>query len=275
MNTAELISIIKDNDIAIYGAGYAAQNFYMALQLRDLDKRVKCFIVTDSGKAQGLINGIPIRAAVDVVKEKNIYICVAVHEAVKNEIEDNLSKLNADQYVWVHPNIMELALGTPLEFHKLVETNRIVQSQQYDNYAFAIRYLAIENYYKKNNAGYDIYLKALNLQCEPSTASKRLNNFIKLIDDWDKSGYRQEPDILIDENNRLIDGTHRVSLACYHETKCIFCTIFPYSENYSKMIKQNHFLTKYELEKNGFTQCEIKEIERVQETIRKKGNCCE
>ncbi len=268
MNTSELIDIIKSNDIAIYGAGYAAQNFYTALQIRNLERQVKYFIVTDPEKSYKEIQGIPVRAVKDVENEKNIYFCIAVHEAIKNEIEEYLSKSNIEKYVWVHPHIMEIAFGHPLEHHKSIEVRKIIQQHCYDNYAFAIRYLAIENYYKKNIIGYDVYLKALRLQCEAQTARKRLNNFIRLIDDWDKNGYRQDRDILIDENNQLVDGTHRLSLACYHEMKDIYCDIYPCSVHYSKMVKENHFLSMYALKKSGFSLCELEVLEKMQKKIR-------
>lgn len=268
MDTLELIDIIKNNDIAIYGAGYAAKNFYTALQIRNIEKRVKYFIVTDLEKAHGEIQGIPVRAVKDVVDEKNTYVCIAVHEAIKNEIEKYLLKFNIDKYVWVHPYIMEIALGSPLEYHKQIEVRKIIQQHSYDNYAFAIRYLAIENYYEKNNIGYEVYLKALLLQCEAQTTQKRLNNFIRLIDDWDKNGYRQEQDILVDENNRLIDGTHRLSLACYHEMEYIFCDIFPYSDNYSKVVKDSHFLSMDAMKKSSFNLYELEALEKVQKRIR-------
>ena len=268
MNTSELIKIITNNDIAIYGAGYAAQNFYTALQIQNIEKQVKYFIVTDSEKAHGEIQEIPVRAVKDVANEENLYFCIAVHEAIKNEIEEYLLKLNIDKYVWVHPYIMEIALGMPLAYHKQIEVRKIIQQHCYDNYAFAIRYLAIENYYEKNNIGYDVYLKALNLQCEPQTAQKRLDNFIRLIDDWDKNGYRQEQNILVDERNRLIDGTHRLSLACYHEMEYIFCDIFPYSENYSRVVKECHFLNMEALKKSGFNLYDLEALEKVQKKIR-------
>lgn len=268
MNTAELIKIINENEVAIYGAGYAAKNFYTALKIRNMDKQVRCFIVTEPEKAQGLIEGIPVRSVKDIVEEKNIYICIAVHEAIRDEIEFILGKFSINKYIWVHPFIMELALGDPLEYHKHIEVKKIVQCQPYDNYAFAVRYLAIENYYNKNDKGYDIYLKAMNLQCEVETAKKRLESFVNLIKDWDEHGYQPKQDILIDESSRLIDGTHRLSLAVYHRMELIDCTIFPVSDYYSKMVKENHFLTMDTLKRNQFSSYEVGELEKAQAIIR-------
>lgn len=268
MNTSELIEVIANNDIAIYGAGYAAQNFYTALQIRKLENKIRYFIVTDSEKQHGKIQGIPIKTVKDIVNEKDMYICIAVHEAIKDEIEKLLLELDMDKFIWVHPYIMEIALGNPLEYHKPIGIKKIIQQHSYDNYAFAIRYLAVEKYYEKNQIGYDVYLKALCLQCEVKTAQKRLNNFIRLIEDWDKNGYRQEQEILVDEKNQLIDGTHRLSLACYHNVPYIYCKVFPYSEDYSKVVKESHFITMDILKKSGFNLYELDTLEKTQKKIR-------
>ncbi len=268
MDTSELINIIANNDIAIYGAGYAAQNFYTALKIRKLDKQVKYFVVTNLRETGREIQGVSVRAVEDVICEKNIYFCIAVHETIKNEIEEYLLNISIKKYIWVHPYIMKIALGDPVEYHKSVEVRKIMQQHCDDNYAFAIRYLAIENYYKRNHVGYDIYLKALRLQCETETAKKRFNNFLSLIEDWDKNGYRQEQAILVDENNRLVDGTHRLSLACYHKMRYIYCDIFPGSNNYYKMIKDKHFLSIDTLEKSGFSSDELEVLGKAQKRIR-------
>lgn len=267
MTTSELISIIQKQKIAIYGAGYAAVNFYTALQIRHLDNRVVCFIVTDVPKAQGELFGKPIKAADDVLNTEDIYICIAVHETLKSEIESYLLKHNVNRYAWVHPYIFELALGTLVKKHEKVQTNEILQHLSRDNYALAIRYLAIENYYGKNDVGYQIYLKALCLQCEQTTAQKRLQRFVNVIESWKENGYKEDSVIFIDEGKRLIDGIHRLSLACYHGINEIYCDILPYSDQYGKVVKETHFLSIEALRKNHFSAYEIEAIEKVQEKL--------
>ena len=269
MKTTELIDIIKNNKIVIYGAGYVAKNFYKALKVRGLCDRVVCFIVSEIGNGVEELYGIPVKEAKDLINQKDLYICIAVHETIRNEIEEYLSKYDVDKYIWIHPYIMELALGEVIAYHKPVKIKEIMQDQKYDEYkyAVAIRYLAIENFYNKNNIGYQIYLKALNLQCEKETAKKRLNSFIRLITNWDERGYQEEYDILIDERKRLIDGTHRLSLACYHKMEWIYCNIFPYSPNYGQFLKKNHFLSIETLLENHFTVCELEALKEVQKRM--------
>lgn len=268
MDVWKLIEIINNHNIIIYGTGYAARNFYAALQIRHLDHKVDCFAVTLHDKAEGTINGIPIKPAENVIHKKGTYICIAVHEAIKNEIEIYLLEHQNHNYIWVHPYIMELALGVPVEYHKKINTKKIIQHQNNHNYLFAVRYLAIEHYYKKNDFGFSLYLKALSLQCEKETAQKRLDRFKGLIDSWDKDGYQQEQDIWIDETYRLVDGTHRLSLACYHRMEEIYSTIFPYSDNYNKVMKDSHTLSMEVLMEHKFPAEELEILKKTQTIIR-------
>ncbi len=270
MDVFKLVEIIKNHNIIIYGTGYAARNFYTALRIQHLEHKVDCFAVTVPDKAKGNIDGIPIKSADTVIYTRESYICIAVHEAIKNDIETYLIEHNIENYIWVHPYIMELALGMPIKYHKKMKTRDIVQSQSQDNYLFAVRYLAIGHYYKKNDIGYPLYVKALLLQCEKETAQKRLDRFIGLIDSWKRDGYQQEKDIWIDEAYRLVDGTHRLSLACYHMLEDIYCTVFPYSDNYDQVIKENHTLSMELLIENGFSAQELEALKRTQEMIRKQ-----
>lgn len=266
----KLIEIINNSNIIIYGTGYVARNFYTALQIRHLDHKVDCFTVTLPDKSKGNINGIPIKSIDNVIQTKGSYICIAVHEAIKDEIENYLIEHNIEKYIWVHPYIMELALGMPREYHRKIKTRNIIQRQGYNNYLFAVRYLAIDHYYKKNDIGYQLYLKALSLQCEQVTAQKRLERFIELIDSWRRDGYQQEQDIWIDETYRLVDGTHRLSLACYHVMEDIYCTVFPYSDNYDRVVKDTHILSMELLVKSGFSTQELTILKKTQAMIRKR-----
>lgn len=268
MNTYELIRIIQNNKIVIYGTGYAAKSFYTALKIRGMDRRVVSFAVTSIDKAGKNIYDKPVKVIDDLLKNMSeLYICIAVHETIKDEIQRYLDAKGINQYVWVHPFIYDLAFGMPIEQCVEVQIKNIIKTQGIDNYVLSIRYLAIENYYKKNDIGYKIYFKALCLQCNAETARKRLNSYIDLISEWDKNGYHKEFPILIDSQNRLIDGAHRLSLACYHGMSSISCSIYPYSDYYNKILRSNHFLSLSTLEANDFDKYEIDAIINAQKNI--------
>lgn len=272
MKCSELIDIVSNNDIAIYGAGNVAENFYRALRTRELEKRVKYFIETDAGKTDRNVQGVPVVGIKDIIKIKKIFICVAVHEAVKDEIETLLLKENLTNFVWICPYIIELVLGPLIEHHKKIRTADLIQHEPYDDYTLAVRYLAIENYYKKNNIGYDIYIKVLSELChEAETAQKRLRNFIRLIEDWDKNGYRQEKDIAIDEKFRRIDGAHRVSLACYHRAEYIYYDLYPYSFRYNSYAGEWMNMSMAALERRGLSLPELDFLEQANVRLREIG----
>lgn len=271
MECSELIELIRVNDIAIYGAGYVAETFYKALQIQNLENRVKYFIETETTKTNRTIQGVPIITIenIDIIKE--MFICIAVHDAVKDEIESILLDWNITNYIWIRPYLMELALGKMIERHKKIGTFELVKQEPYDDYALAVRYLAIENYYKKNAIGYDIYVKVFSKLCyDAGTPRKRLRNFISLIEDWDKNGYRQEKDISIDEKYRRIDGSHRMSLACYHKTKYLYYNLYPYSGCYDVIMGEWIHVGKDVLRACGLNSFELNTLEQANVRLREK-----
>lgn len=272
MKLSKLIDLINNNNIAIYGKGFVAETFYATLQMRNLEKRVKYFVVTDKEKAYGTIQGIPVRSVMDIVNEKELLICIAVHEAIKDDIETILLELNINSFVWIHPYIVEMALGEVIQHHKQIKVPKLIQHEASDNYALAVRYLAIENYYRKNDIGYDVYVKVFSMHCEVETARNRLKRFIGLIDDWDKNGYREEEDILIDENYRRIEGTHRFTLACYHGMEFLYCDIYPYSDHYDVIMKGGANLSMRALKNSSLSISELNALEQANIKLREKWN---
>lgn len=266
MRTPELLEIIKSTDIAIYGAGDVGKRLYHILKIHHLHQRVKCFVVTDVPAACMDMEGVPLRTASDLAGE-NVFILLAVHEVIKSEIEEHLRKLDLSNYVWIYPNIWELAFGMPLECHTKVRVRDILGRQQADGYyAVAVRYLAIENYYKKNDIGYRAYVKMQHIHCEEKTAVKRLERFVHLIENWDRCGYREECDIMLDADGRLFDGLHRFSLACYHQMEEIYAKVFLSVSFYNQVVSEKLYLNS-EMLAEHFTEEEREAICDAQERM--------
>lgn len=268
MSVTELKKIFEKNDIIIYGAGYVAESFFRALQVQNVSDRILCFAVSDEKNAYGEIHGKPIRVIDELLERKDVYICIAVHEVLKEECIEHLVKLGINKYIWVTPYIFEMILGIPLHRHIKIDINDIIKHQRHDDYNIAVRYSAIENYYKKNDIGYNIYVKAQWGKCEEDTAKKRLASFVRLIDSWQKIGYQEESSLVIDSEFRMVDGAHRLSLARYHEMKYIYCDVFPYSENYNILVRENSYLSMQMLEQSGLQAYELEAIEKIQVKIR-------
>lgn len=267
MDSGALMEKISANQIIIYGTGYAADNFYRALQIRGIERNVICFAQTEADWEKSFFKGLPIISVADLPKESDVFICLAVHEAIRDEIIKVFTERNIENYVWVHPNIFELALGSPVKYGEEIRVQDIIRNQGRNNYYFAVRYLAIDNYFGKNDVGYALYLNVLKLQCEDTTARKRLNKFCNLIKNWMEFGYQGERPIFLDEKYRLIDGTHRITLAFYLKQEYIKANVFPASENYYDVAKESDFLPVDLLIRSGFGESEIRLLEEVQKEI--------
>ena len=267
MDIIELLETIANNDIAVYGTGYVAERFYMALQKRNLQHKIKCFVVTNSDESNTRFMEKPVEQ-LDNIKEKDIYICIAVHEAIKFAIEKNLQKYNKNKYVWIAPYIDELLFGKPIAYHKNVKTADILRNQNVDNFLFAVRYLVIESFYNGSYVGDDIYIKMVQYMFgSKETAKNRLIHFKKLIKNCDEFGYQEDKEIKIDEKGQFIDGKHRFTLACYHKMESIYCTIFPYTIEHSKYMKYKDIFGSKDMKEIGYTQYEIDMILRAQQKL--------
>lgn len=127
-------------------------------------------------------------------------------------------------------------------------------------YDIVVRYLAIENYYGKNDYGFDLYRKmqrfrTLKKEFEDLYEMK-FRNLIKLFDQY---GYDTESYIKVFDDLNLSDGSHRVALGLYHRLKNISVQILPYKK-----------IINFGLEwfiKNGFSDKEINIIRNKGEVL--------
>lgn len=216
--------LIEEKNIIIYGDGYVGKQFLKVLRLNNLENKVICFtksIVND----YKFVDGIPVQPIEYVKKLNNVIICIAVHETNKDEIIISLEKTGIYNYVWVYPVIFSLMLGKPVKRDVEVPVKKIIKNNLGD-YRIAARYLVIDNYYGKNEIGYDIYIKLMKLHASHETAVKRLSSFIELIKSWEVNGYNKDKCIDILENGILIDGTHRFTLGVYFRLEKMMADIY-------------------------------------------------
>jgi len=252
-NTDELKIIMLSRECVIFGAGYVAQRFFKALCRQNLDYNVKAFI-TSSPTNIMKIDNIPVLSIEELKRYTNPIILIAVHEAVVSQIEATLLESGYGEYIWVYPFLYEVMLGTPdVSTVKM----KIIRKANIDNIMLPVRYLAIEQYYGKNYFGYDIYKKAsFILNPSSEVVEKRLENFVKLIKNWEKNGYDSSKRVTILENGMVIDGSHRISLALYHNLKEIECNVYPATVPYSEIHNPAVIPPIADLGLLGFTQFE-------------------
>lgn len=112
---------------------------------------------------------------------------------------------------------------------------------QYQFYDIAVRVLAIENYYAKNDFGFSLYKKMHMLggnygqtnltEAYYNEAKKKkkaaiygkvkeehsVEQFKELIQSYERNGYRQDSTIMADRNMMSMNGSHRIALALNRE----------------------------------------------------------
>lgn len=265
-NANDLMQYIKNNKFNIYGTGYISNRFYKMLSDYNITKNISNFYETKTPPNKEFYGKKVM--SIDELATNSDLICLAVHETNKSDIEKELKMRNIKKYIWIYPYLIPLFLGEPIKRNISIPMSNIVKNCI--DYRLAIRYLAIEQYYEKNDIGYDLYIRAHSLNSNKDTSENRLKNFISLIENWDINGYNNKDLISIDEKYKLIDGTHRMALAIYHGMKSIECNIFNSSDNWESWMGKNGLMTKDVFSKTNFNDRELTLIENTYREIKFK-----
>lgn len=122
-----------------------------------------------------------------------------------------------------------------------------------------VRYLVIEQYYGKNNFGYNLYEK---MQKKRGQNVHNLDRFLKLIKSIEEHGFSENFAIIVDQNLQLIDGSHRLACALYFGITNIPIQIIEHNANVLYSIDW--------FEKNGFSKKEIEIITYTKNEIFKE-----
>lgn len=267
VDAEELLRIISKEKIAIYGTGHIAKKFLKVLKQHHLERNISCFVISSIEKnTENTIDGIAVRDKDWLKNRKDVFVCVAVHEALKEEILYTLQSMGMENSIWIYPYLYELLLGEPLEKKVKIQMTDIIKTCQ-DDYRLAIRHAAIDNYFEKNTIGFELYKKAQALHCSSETAKERLIKFCTLINEWDKRGYNGQS-ISINTKYEIIDGNHRVALAEYYHQQEISCDIFPGSISVSEIHGEKAMLTRNVLIMGGFSMDEIALLDEINKRFR-------
>lgn len=266
VNYDNIVEFLKDKQIIIYGAGYVAAKFYDLLVLNGLDDNVSCFAVTESITEGCYKKGRMIKSIHNVDINENSIICLAVHETLKDELETVLSSKKIKNHIWIYPYFYQLLHSEPLKLNADISVDKIIQANE--DYRFAIRYLAIENYYYKNDNGFDIYTKTMTLCSRYDTARKRLEGFQALIKSWDENGYLPDCACWIDSDYQVFDGTHRITLAKYFNKGTILCNIYNAQSGLLEQYSGKGLLLKKDVESLGLSPDELSAIETAYHNLR-------
>lgn len=221
--TLDFIKELSKNRIIIYGAGFIGRMFSDILRDHGLEKNIDCFVVTECSEKTKWQNGIEVKSIYDVqINEDIAVVCIAVHPSIREDIEAILRQRGVVNYIYVYPYIMGLKFESELQENRTMSVADIVIANRED-YRLAVRILAIENYFGKNDYGFSIYKKVMSLQCDEKTAQKRLYMLCNILQNWEKTDQCANYPILVDKKGTIIDGNHRVSIVYYMGEKKIAC----------------------------------------------------
>lgn len=249
--------------IYIYGTGYIANIFFDILKEKGFQSQVGGFVVSQIMGNQENMKELPVYSINRLSVGEDILICIAVHESLKREIESILMKKGVLNYMWIYPFLFELHYGNPVRDDKWIDIKKIIPGDR-DEYGIAIRWVAIDDYYGKCSDGFQMYKKAMTVNGNMDTVTVRINNFRKLIQNWDNLGYEPEHKILINTNYEIIDGEHRTALALYHGKRQICCKIY----QGKNIHREEALMTKKALLKKGFIQQEFDRLDKINSYIR-------
>lgn len=160
-------------------------------------------------------------------------------------IETDYPKFNGEECIYINLKATDLFLA------------------QYNNGEFnaidiVVKYLAIENYYNKNDFGFELYRK-MQVKRVGEDWNKRFKELIKSFE----NGFDMNSWIKTDLSYSIHDGAHRLALALYHGYEDIPVRVFNVN------IKRRYYGIDW-FRKNGFSEEEIAIINRKLEELLSK-----
>jgi len=94
---------------------------------------------------------------------------------------------------------------------------------EYQNMDGVVRYLAIKNYYGKNNIGFNLYEKMQKIRIGENWNDR----FKELIASFEKNGFLPEYPIVVGSNYMIMNGSHRLALDMYHKINYVPIKVIP------------------------------------------------
>lgn len=97
---------------------------------------------------------------------------------------------------------------------------------KYKHMDAAVRLLAIEEYYGKNDYGFGLYRRM-----QAGSGFDWTDRFRNLIQSYEKNSYQEESILELDQNLAIMDGSHRATLAYYHGDEFLNAKLFNCERN--------------------------------------------
>lgn len=171
-----------------------------------------------------------------------------MQEAILPYKQEQLEQENV-RHIWM--DVRELFL----------QQNASITGMDYQRLDVIVKYLAIENYFHKNDYGFDMYHKLQEIRLKQSYDIPEGYHmlaeylFSDLIQSVDERGFLEESEIICDSRLLLMDGAHRLALCLYYGIPKVRVMVLERQRNVVP------FTLDY-LRKGGFSEKECSVIEK-------------
>lgn len=266
--TDEFVKILQASKFVIYGAGFWAQRFYDCLKKLGCENNVIAFAVTEqcnNGDKTLFDKEIKLIENIDC----NQKIIIAAHNNSTAQMKKTLDDLNFCDYIMLYPYLVQMELGTPIKTNQEINVCEFI-SQMPDIYYMTIIYMAIENYFHKNDNGDELYIKMQSEYTDINTAVRRLKALHNKISKYSEDIALNDVNVKLNmENNVIIDGNHRMALAKYFNIERIFADIYDVTMD-EYLYVYNKAIFSLEKIKSVFNSDEVNQIIKADERMRKR-----
>lgn len=253
--------IEKKEKVIIFGATTLGEIAYLILQN---DYEIVAFCDYEEKTWGAYLNNIPVISPEYLTRMEYKNHLIVIASPYYKEISRFLGKLGIRNL-----NIFNLNYSfDEVRSEKILcSTQEIFLTQNSDKeflrWDVIVRYLAIEQFYGKNDFGFELYKKMQSKRIHVQYGDESLKKFINLLKSIEKNGYDDTSCIVLNESLQLVDGSHRLALSLYHEIENIPVEI-------NKHANISYYGEKWFLE-NTFTDEEVQLIrQKLDELIARK-----
>ncbi|SHK69754.1 hypothetical protein SAMN05216582_11311 [Selenomonas ruminantium] len=261
----DVINLIKTKEYVIYGNGFIGKRFIKQIERMNCKNQISSVVVTNleensNSRKDGLKSIYEI--------SKNSFVFIAAHESVATEMRKVLESIGVSNYVWIYPYLIELELGAPIERNRKVTIKDLIDNLS-KSYAAAIYYLTIKEYCRDHIYDGSLYIKMTSHYTTGDTAKKRWEIFRRKIEECQEKGFCQDCNIKVFENNNLIDGMHRLTLAKYFGEKYLYADVYRGNGSFYSIegIGGNVFIQEEDLPRY-YKQKEIEMIREIENELK-------
>ena len=267
MTCERLLENLRSCDFLIFGTGFVAEMFWFALERHGLTDHVRGFLVS-GGEKTATFHGLPVRTVSGKEPALCRTVCLAVHEALVEEIRPLLIA-RTERVFPVYPYLTELCYGTPLASEEW-PLRKLLERQDPSYYWLSVRYAAARSRSFRLDTqalSEELYIRAMAIHSSVPTAQKRLASLKLLINDMAAYGWRKDLPIFALDDGRIIDGLHRTACAACLGIKQVTVTTYSDPSVYDRLLSLQNRLPESVLRENGFSSCEIEFLNQAKNEL--------